>query len=98
MASMRPRVRSGSARSLMRASGMTLQAIADELNAEKVPTLRGGAMWRPSGVQAAAGYSRPGRDASESASGRERDPDGSSGEGSERTRRPAVSRGEGAAR
>jgi peptidoglycan hydrolase-like protein with peptidoglycan-binding domain/DNA invertase Pin-like site-specific DNA recombinase len=82
----------------MRASGMTLQAIADELNAEKVPTLRGGAMWRPSGVQAAAGYSRPGRDASESADGRERDPDGSSGEGRERTRRPAVSRGEGAAR
>jgi DNA invertase Pin-like site-specific DNA recombinase len=82
----------------MRASGMTLQAIADQLNAEKVPTLRGGAMWRPSGVQAAAGYSRPGRDASESADGRERDPDGSSGEGRERTRRPAVSRGEGAAR
>jgi peptidoglycan hydrolase-like protein with peptidoglycan-binding domain/DNA invertase Pin-like site-specific DNA recombinase len=43
----------------MRASGMTLQAIADRLNAENVPTLRGGVMWRPSSVQAAAGYRRP---------------------------------------
>ena len=48
----------------MRASGMTLQAIADWLNAEEVPTLRGGAKWRPSGVQAAAGYRRPGPEAS----------------------------------
>ena len=46
---------------LMRAEGKTLQAIADELNAEAVPTLRGGALWRPSSVQAAAGYKRPGR-------------------------------------
>jgi DNA invertase Pin-like site-specific DNA recombinase len=45
----------------MRAEGMTLQAIADELNARGVPTLRGGALWRPSSVQAAAGYKRPGR-------------------------------------
>jgi DNA invertase Pin-like site-specific DNA recombinase len=44
----------------MRAAGMTLQAIADQLNAEGVPTLRGGAMWRPSSVQAALGYRRPG--------------------------------------
>jgi hypothetical protein len=43
----------------MRASGMTLQAIADTLNAEGVPTLRGGAEWRPSSVQAATGYKRP---------------------------------------
>jgi DNA invertase Pin-like site-specific DNA recombinase len=43
----------------MRAQGMTLQAIADALNAEGVPTLRGGAMWRPSSVQAATGYRRP---------------------------------------
>jgi DNA invertase Pin-like site-specific DNA recombinase len=43
----------------MRASGMTLQAIADTLNAEGVPTLRGGLRWRPSSVQAAAGYKRP---------------------------------------
>jgi DNA invertase Pin-like site-specific DNA recombinase len=43
----------------MRASGMTLQAIADVLNSEGVPTLRGGAKWRPSSVQSAAGYRRP---------------------------------------
>jgi peptidoglycan hydrolase-like protein with peptidoglycan-binding domain len=48
----------------MRASGMSLQAIADCLNAENVPTLRGGREWRPSGVQTAAGYRRPNRDAS----------------------------------
>lgn len=48
----------------MRAQGMTLQAIADRLNAEGVPTVRGGAKWRHSSVQAAAGYrrgQRPGR-------------------------------------
>lgn len=44
----------------MRESGMTLQAIADQLNADNVPTLRGGAKWRPSAVQAATGYQRPG--------------------------------------
>jgi DNA invertase Pin-like site-specific DNA recombinase len=44
----------------MRAANMTLQAIADQLNNEGVPTLRGGAMWRPSSVQAALGYRRPG--------------------------------------
>jgi DNA invertase Pin-like site-specific DNA recombinase len=44
----------------MRAANMTLQAIADQLNAEGVPTLRGGMMWRPSSVQAALGYKRPG--------------------------------------
>lgn len=43
----------------MRAGGMTLQAIADQLNAEGIPTVRGGAKWRPSSVQAAAGYHRP---------------------------------------
>jgi peptidoglycan hydrolase-like protein with peptidoglycan-binding domain/DNA invertase Pin-like site-specific DNA recombinase len=43
----------------MRESGMTLQAIADRLNAENVPTIRGGVKWRPSSVQAAAGYRRP---------------------------------------
>ena len=37
----------------MRESGMTLQAIADVLNEEGVPTLRGGSQWRPSSVQAA---------------------------------------------
>ena len=44
----------------MRNGGMTLQAIADALNAEGVPTLRGGATWRPSSVQRATGYRRPG--------------------------------------
>jgi hypothetical protein len=43
----------------MHEHGMTLQAIADTLNAEGVPTLRGGAMWRPSSVQRATGYRRP---------------------------------------
>ena len=43
----------------MREQGMTLQAIADVLNEEGVPTLRGGAMWRPSSVQRATGYRRP---------------------------------------
>ena len=43
----------------MRAEGMTLQAIADELNADGIPTVRGGAKWRPSSVQSAAGYQRP---------------------------------------
>jgi DNA invertase Pin-like site-specific DNA recombinase/peptidoglycan hydrolase-like protein with peptidoglycan-binding domain len=45
----------------MRTSGLTLQAIADRLNQEGVPTLRGGEKWRPSSVQAAAGYRRPPR-------------------------------------
>jgi DNA invertase Pin-like site-specific DNA recombinase len=45
----------------MRADGMTLQAIADALNEEGVPTQRGGAKWRPSSVQTAAGYKRRSR-------------------------------------
>jgi hypothetical protein len=45
----------------MRTEGLTLQAIADRLNEEGVPTLRGGAKWRPSSVQSAAGYLRPKR-------------------------------------
>jgi hypothetical protein len=45
----------------MHADGKTLQAIADELNAQGVPTIRGGAHWRPSSVQAATGYNCPGR-------------------------------------
>jgi DNA invertase Pin-like site-specific DNA recombinase len=47
----------------MRAAGMSLQAIADTLNREGVPTLRGGRRWRPSSVQAAAGYKRPAQSA-----------------------------------
>ena len=39
---------------------MTLRAIADRLNTERVPTLRGGAQWRPSSIQTALGYRRPG--------------------------------------
>ena len=50
----------------MRKQGMTLQAIADELNAEQVPTIRGGKQWRPSSVQAAAGYRRPRRSGGDS--------------------------------
>ena len=44
----------------MRSRGMSLQRIADALNAEGIPTIRGGAMWRPSSVQHACGYQRPG--------------------------------------
>jgi DNA invertase Pin-like site-specific DNA recombinase len=44
----------------MRAAKMTLRAIADQFNAEGVPTLRGGKKWRPSSIQAALGYRRPG--------------------------------------
>ena len=48
----------------MRSAGMTLQAIADRLNEEGVPTIRGGREWRPSSVQVAAGYRRPRRPSS----------------------------------
>jgi DNA invertase Pin-like site-specific DNA recombinase len=44
----------------MRAANMTLSAIAEQLNAEGIPTLRGGKKWRPSSIQAALGYRRPG--------------------------------------
>jgi DNA invertase Pin-like site-specific DNA recombinase len=44
----------------MRATNMTMQAIADQLNADGVPTLRGGMKWRPSSIQVALGYRRPG--------------------------------------
>jgi len=36
----------------MRAKGMTLQAICDRLNAEGVPTARGGSLWRPTSLRA----------------------------------------------
>ena len=45
----------------MRAANMTLSAIAEQLNAEGVPTLRGGKKWRPSSIQATLGYRRPDR-------------------------------------
>jgi hypothetical protein len=44
---------------VLRDRGLSLQAIADRFNAERVPTPRGGAEWRPSSVQAALGYRRP---------------------------------------
>ena len=43
----------------MRAANMTLWQIADQFNAEGIPTLRGGSQWRPSSIQAALGYRRP---------------------------------------
>jgi DNA invertase Pin-like site-specific DNA recombinase len=43
----------------LRERGLSLQAIADALNAEGIPTPRGGAQWRPSSVQSALGYRRP---------------------------------------
>jgi peptidoglycan hydrolase-like protein with peptidoglycan-binding domain/DNA invertase Pin-like site-specific DNA recombinase len=46
----------------MRSARMSLQQIADQFNAEHVPTLRGGTQWRPSTIQAALGYRRPARD------------------------------------
>ena len=42
----------------MRAHGMTLQGIADRLNEDGVPTVRGGAEWRPSSVRGGLGYKR----------------------------------------
>ena len=44
----------------MRSANMTLQEIADQFNAESIPTLRGGREWRPSTIQTALGYRRPG--------------------------------------
>lgn len=46
-------------RQMREEEGKTLQEIADTLNAEGVPTLRGAPEWRPSSVQSAAGYRRP---------------------------------------
>ncbi|HEX7298584.1 MAG TPA: recombinase family protein [Solirubrobacteraceae bacterium] len=43
----------------MRSANLSLQQIADQLNAENVPTLRGGTQWRPSSIQVALGYRRP---------------------------------------
>ena len=45
----------------MRSANMTLQEIADQFNADSIPTLRGGRQWRPSSIQAALGYRRPGQ-------------------------------------
>jgi DNA invertase Pin-like site-specific DNA recombinase len=42
----------------MHHSHMTLRAIANQLNAEQIPTVRGGTEWRPSTVQAVLNYHR----------------------------------------
>lgn len=42
-----------------RETGATWQSIADSLNIDQVPTVRGGMCWRVSSVQSAAGYVRP---------------------------------------
>jgi DNA invertase Pin-like site-specific DNA recombinase len=60
----RPGLRSGSPElaqriTSLRESGLSLRAIAEALNAEGVPTPRGGAAWRASSVQATLGYERP---------------------------------------
>jgi peptidoglycan hydrolase-like protein with peptidoglycan-binding domain len=68
----------------MRASGMTLQAIADRLNAENVPTLGGGTTWRPSAVHEATGGDRA--------------VNGSSGRRGTSRRRPTSTRDGGASR
>jgi len=43
----------------MRAGGMTYAAIAENLNHEGIPTMRGAATWGVSAVRGAAGYQRP---------------------------------------
>ncbi|MBO9531747.1 MAG: recombinase family protein [Solirubrobacteraceae bacterium] len=43
----------------MRAAGRTMQSIADELNADGVPTLRGAPKWTTNSVNTALGYKRP---------------------------------------
>ena len=55
----------------MRASGLTLQAICDQLNSESVPTPRGGAKWRPTSLRAVL---RVDESDGASADGREREP------------------------
>lgn len=81
----------------MRVSGMTLQGIANQLNAENVPTPRGGTVWRPSGVQAAAGYRHPDREAPATGNGQGQDLNSSS-EGMRGMFRRSSGRGEGAPR
>jgi hypothetical protein len=44
----------------MRSANMTLEQIADQFNAESMPTLPGGREWRPSSIQTALGSRRPG--------------------------------------
>jgi DNA invertase Pin-like site-specific DNA recombinase len=44
----------------MRSRGLTLQAICDKLNAEGVPTPRGGTIWRPTSLRAVLAPARGG--------------------------------------
>ena len=45
----------------MHGSGLSLHAVARQLNLDGVPTIRGGTMWRASSVQVVLGYQRPER-------------------------------------
>lgn len=42
----------------LRGQGLSLRAVAEVLNADGVPTVRGGALWRVSSVQSVGGYVR----------------------------------------
>jgi DNA invertase Pin-like site-specific DNA recombinase len=42
----------------LRDTGLSYRAVAEQLNAEGVPTVRGGTIWRGSSVQTALGYRR----------------------------------------
>lgn len=42
----------------LRSAGLTLREIAETLNADGVPTLRGGSTWRPSSIQSVVGPKR----------------------------------------
>ena len=81
----------------MRASGMTLQEIADRLNAEKVPAPRG-RPWQPSSVQAAIGRGRPSPDAAQPSQNGQEERSGSAGDEPQKSGRPTSDRKEGAIR
>jgi peptidoglycan hydrolase-like protein with peptidoglycan-binding domain len=82
----------------MREAGMTLQAIADRLNAENVPTVRGGTKWRPSAVQAAIGQRRSGPTAPPPDGRGARGGNGSSGKRTKGSRRTGSTRAGGGTR
>lgn len=48
-------------RAMREDEGLTLRQIAQRLNDESVPTMRGAGMWQPSAIQSALGYKRPRR-------------------------------------
>ncbi len=81
----------------MRGSGMTLQEIADRLNAEKVPAPRGG-VWEPSTVQAAIGGGRAGPEAAQPSQNGQGKRSGSGGKATRSSERPTSDRKEGAVR